>query len=49
MYVPTDLQEGKMSRTTRLTLLPLGLSIITRCVIGQAVKNEYLSPLSALI
>lgn len=29
--------------------LPLGLAIITRCVISQAVKNENLSPLCALI
>lgn len=30
-------------------LSPLGLTIIARCVIGQAVKNEYLSPLCTLI
>lgn len=30
-------------------LSPLGLTIITGCVIGQAVKDEYLSPLCTLI
>lgn len=34
---------------TDVYFLPLGFAIITRCVVGQAVKDKYLAPLCALI
>lgn len=46
VHVQTNMQEKKMFSRA---LLPLGFTIIARCVIGQTVKNKYLSPFCTLI
>lgn len=38
-----------MQLVLKLVLLPLGLAIIAGCVVGQAVQDEDLAPLCALI